>query len=321
MENRIGIAGSGAIACGLAATAAHHGPVLLVARSTGSAERARATVEKALARHGGEIDPGRVQIGTDSGALAGATFVVEAVVEDHDVKAALLSELAGTIEESAILATTTSSLSIERLAEESGVPERFVGLHVFNPVTRMKLVELIFPAAAGADVGRLRLGPHPAVLHLRQFGFQFGDAGGGGLHQLVRRQRGVGVRRVRRLLGVGGCVVRMWIGVHVRSVRGGRGPRQVFVWPDGRKLLGRRAPGWPCSGVTIKDAFRRGRGTRSGNPAALRLGHSLLALLLDFEIHLRRRSRHRENEARRLKAGVPPHPRHDFRQTPQTELT
>src|SRR5919201_2777739 len=47
-----------------------------------------------------------------------------------------------------MLATTTSSLSIERLAEASGAPERFVGLHVFNPVAKMKLVELAFPEAA-----------------------------------------------------------------------------------------------------------------------------------------------------------------------------
>ena len=157
MEQRVGIAGSGAIACGLAATAAHHGPVLLLARSESSAERARASVAKTLARQGVEVDPARVEIGTDAQVLAGADFIVEAVVEDHDVKAGLLAELAGVIGESAILATTTSSLSVERLAEESGVAERFVGLHVFNPVTRMKLVELVFPAAASADTRRRAL--------------------------------------------------------------------------------------------------------------------------------------------------------------------
>ena len=47
-----------------------------------------------------------------------------------------------------ILATTTSSLSIEELAAASGAAERFVGLHVFNPVTRMELVEIVFPAGA-----------------------------------------------------------------------------------------------------------------------------------------------------------------------------
>jgi 3-hydroxybutyryl-CoA dehydrogenase len=147
---RIAVAGSGAIACGLAATAAHHqGPVLLLARSQSSAERARARVEKTLARLGAEVDPAHVQIVTDPQALAPATFVVEAVVEDHDVKAALLGELDAIVDAEAILASTTSSLSIERLARASGRPERFLGLHVFNPVTKMRLVELVFPAAAG----------------------------------------------------------------------------------------------------------------------------------------------------------------------------
>jgi 3-hydroxybutyryl-CoA dehydrogenase len=148
MSERLAIVGSGAIACGLAATAAHHGPVLLLARSEESAERARRTVERTLTRLGAEIDPEHVQVITDRDAMADAGFVVEAVVEDHDVKAALLAELRGVLGPDAILASTTSSLSIESLARESGRPERFVGLHVFNPVTRMKLVELIFPSAA-----------------------------------------------------------------------------------------------------------------------------------------------------------------------------
>jgi 3-hydroxybutyryl-CoA dehydrogenase len=153
-RKRLAVAGSGAIACGLAATAAHHGPVLLLARSTSSAERARATVEKTLERLHAEVDPDHVQIVTDPQDLAGATFVVEAIVEDHDVKAALFGELNEILDPQAILASTTSSLSIERLASASGRPERFLGLHVFNPVTRMALVELIFPRAASAETRR-----------------------------------------------------------------------------------------------------------------------------------------------------------------------
>jgi 3-hydroxybutyryl-CoA dehydrogenase len=149
-SKHLAIVGSGAIACGLAATAAHHGPVQLLARSTSSAERARATVEKTLARLGGEVDPEHVQIVTDPQELAGEEFVVEAVIEDHHVKAGLLAELDAILDEDAILATTTSSLSIERLAEASGRPDRFLGLHVFNPVTKMRLIELVFPQAASA---------------------------------------------------------------------------------------------------------------------------------------------------------------------------
>ncbi len=157
MSKPLAVAGSGAIACGLAATAAHHGPVLLLARSDSSADRARATVEKTLIRLGAEVDPDHVQIVTEPQALAEATFVVEAVIEDHDIKAELLGELDAILGPEAILASTTSSLSVERLAQASGRPDRFVGLHVFNPVTKMRLVELIFPTAAGAETRRRAL--------------------------------------------------------------------------------------------------------------------------------------------------------------------
>ena len=157
MNERLAIVGSGAIACGLAATAAHHGPVLLLARSQSSAERAKATVEKTLSRMDAEIDPEHIQIVTDATALTQASFVVEAVVEDHDIKAGLLAELNGILDEQAVLASTTSSLSVERLAQASGRPERFLGLHVFNPVTRMKLVELVFPGAASEETRKRAL--------------------------------------------------------------------------------------------------------------------------------------------------------------------
>ena len=154
MNERLAIVGSGAIACGLAATAAHHGPVLLLARSERSAERASTIVDNTLARLAAEIDPEHVQIAIDVQALAEATFVVEAVVEDLAVKSAVLGELAGIVGAETVLASTTSSLSVHELAQASGRPDRFVGLHVFNPVTKMRLVELVF--AEGASKGTRR---------------------------------------------------------------------------------------------------------------------------------------------------------------------
>ncbi len=135
----------------MAATAAHHGPVLLLARSESSAERALARVRRTLSRLEAEVDPEHVQVVTDPKALEAATFVVEAVVENHNAKATLLAELDGILPAEAILASTTSSLSVTRLAEASGRRERFVGLHVFNPVTKMKLIELVFPPEATAE--------------------------------------------------------------------------------------------------------------------------------------------------------------------------
>jgi len=134
MDERIGIAGSGAIACGLAAAAARHGEVVLWARSDGSAQRARSQVESICGRLTGAVNAGQVRVETDLAALGQATAVVEAVAEDEAVKAGLLSDLGRVTGDGALLATTTSSLSIERLAQASGVAERFVGLHVFHPV-------------------------------------------------------------------------------------------------------------------------------------------------------------------------------------------
>lgn len=161
MEERLGIAGSGTIGCGLAASAARHGEVLLWARSDDSARRAHASISRTCAKLlGGEVDPDRVRIVTDLDDLAQATFLVEAVVEHHDMKAEILAELgelsrhAG---QNAVLATTTSSLSISELAKASGHPERFVGFHPFNPVPRMKLIELAFPPEATEETrGRAR---------------------------------------------------------------------------------------------------------------------------------------------------------------------
>ncbi len=77
--------------------------------------------------------------------------MVEAVAEDLGVKHEVLTRVATRIAPDAVLATTTSSLSVSDLAQVSGCAKRFVGLHVFNPVPRMKLVELVFPEAATDD--------------------------------------------------------------------------------------------------------------------------------------------------------------------------
>jgi 3-hydroxyacyl-CoA dehydrogenase len=138
LEETLGIAGSGTIACGLAQTAAEHGEVVVWARSEESAERARAST------------PG-VEVTTDVGALAGATFVVEAIAEDAGAKRELFGRLHEVLDDDAILATTTSSLSVQELAAGSGRPERFAGFHVFNPVPKMALVELAFPEEASPD--------------------------------------------------------------------------------------------------------------------------------------------------------------------------
>jgi 3-hydroxybutyryl-CoA dehydrogenase len=153
LRERVGIAGSGVIACGLAVAAAEQDEVLVWARSDDSAERARARVTKTCSKLDG-YNPDRIRIVTDLDELASATFLVEAVVEHHGSKTQVLAdlgELARHAGADAVLATTTSSLSITELAEASGHPENFVGLHPFNPVPKMQLVELAFPPQASEE--------------------------------------------------------------------------------------------------------------------------------------------------------------------------
>lgn len=157
VEERLGIAGSGAIACGLAATAAQHGEVLLWARSESSAERARGAVAKWCSKLSEEPIADRVTVVSNLAELAPATFIVEALAEDRAVKDPVLAELGRISGEDAVLGTTTSSLSVTELAAASGRPDRFVGLHVFNPVPKMALVELAYaPEAVEAVRERAR---------------------------------------------------------------------------------------------------------------------------------------------------------------------
>jgi 3-hydroxyacyl-CoA dehydrogenase len=135
LPETVGIAGSGAIAQGLARVATEAGEVVLWARSEESAERAEQAADDVTAS-------------TDLGALTGAAIVVEAVVEDIEIKKALHARLGEILPPETLLATTTSSLPVSELAEASGRPDRFAAVHFFNPVEKMELVELAFPAAA-----------------------------------------------------------------------------------------------------------------------------------------------------------------------------
>jgi 3-hydroxybutyryl-CoA dehydrogenase len=150
VEEKLGIAGSGEIACGLAAVAAEHGEVVVWARSPESCARALEAVR-------GGAGEAAVRVETDLDALAGASFVIEAIVEEHDAKARLLADLDRRLPAEAILATTTSSLSVVALGEAAGRPDQFVGFHVFNPVAKMELVELAFPPAASDGTRRRAL--------------------------------------------------------------------------------------------------------------------------------------------------------------------
>ena len=107
--------------------------------------------------------------GVDYAGVGRADVVVEAVIERMAVKEAVLREVEGVVGEGAVIASNTSSLSIDRMAAVLDRPERFAGMHFFNPVHRMPLVEVVRGAKTGDDAVEtlaalaVRLGKVPVV--------------------------------------------------------------------------------------------------------------------------------------------------------------
>jgi 3-hydroxybutyryl-CoA dehydrogenase len=147
---RPAIAGSGTIATGLAACASVASRVLLLARSDASAWRAEEQAQKLAGKVEG-ADGGRIKVTTDPADLGDCDLVVEAVVEELGPKAEVLKSVAEAAGD-ADLATTTSSLSLDEVGRGSGHAERVFGLHPFNPVVKMELIELCLPAAARDEI-------------------------------------------------------------------------------------------------------------------------------------------------------------------------
>jgi 3-hydroxybutyryl-CoA dehydrogenase len=145
------MAGSGTIACGLAACATTISKTILLARSDQSAWKAEEQAHTLCAKvDGGE--PKNLKVTTDPADLAACDLVIEAIVEDAAAKTELFRTL-GVACPDAALATTTSSLSVAGLGADGGHPERTFGLHPFNPVARMELVELCIPETTEREVG------------------------------------------------------------------------------------------------------------------------------------------------------------------------
>jgi 3-hydroxybutyryl-CoA dehydrogenase len=140
---RPGIAGSGTIACGLAAAVSQVAEVRLLARSDASAWRAEETAQ-AEARKLDRSAPSRIKVTTNPADLADRDLIVEAIAEDADAKVTLLTELGESCPD-ADLASTTSALPLDELRDRSGLGHRFFGLHFFNPVAKMELVEVCLP--------------------------------------------------------------------------------------------------------------------------------------------------------------------------------
>ena len=150
--SRVAVIGSGTIATGLAAVASTAAErVVLLARSPESAERAEAALARAITKLPAEPLVA-VEVSCDPDRLAGSELVIEAVAEDQAVKVEVLGRALAAVGQ-ADFATTTSSLSVSAIGNALNQPGSLVGIHVFNPVTGMDLVELCVPEAASPEVG------------------------------------------------------------------------------------------------------------------------------------------------------------------------
>ncbi len=158
----VGVVGSGTMASGIAEVFARAGiDVILVARSADKAALAMSRIEASLDRavakgrlteEQGAEARSRLRASSSLRELSYVDLVVEAVVEDLEVKRALFVELDRTCKPGAILATTTSSLPVIDLAMATGRPADVVGLHFFNPAAVMQLVEVVRTVATSQEV-------------------------------------------------------------------------------------------------------------------------------------------------------------------------
>jgi 3-hydroxybutyryl-CoA dehydrogenase len=150
---QIGVVGAGFMGSGIAESAARAGvAVRLYEPQAAPLEHSRSSIESSVARavqRGKLTDDeagalvGRIEWSTDLGALSEADLVVEAIVEDEEVKARTFAALDGVVGPETILASNTSSIPIAGLAAATGRPDRVLGLHFFSPVPVMKLVEVV----------------------------------------------------------------------------------------------------------------------------------------------------------------------------------
>ncbi len=150
---KIGILGTGTMGAGIAQILAQNGyEVVVRARRESSIEKGIATVEKNFNRMvernkitAEEKDTylSRIKGSTDISIIVDVDLVIEAATEDIDAKKALFSELDQLCKPDTIFATNTSSLSITEIAAATKRPDKVIGMHFFNPVASMKLVEII----------------------------------------------------------------------------------------------------------------------------------------------------------------------------------
>lgn len=195
---RVGVAGAGLMASQIAAQLALglRVPVILRDLDDTIAQKglagARDVIAQAAAR--GSLDEKTataiadgLSATTDVADLAGCDLVIEAVPEVLAIKKSVFAELEGVLDEQALLVTNTSSLSVSAMAADLHHPQRVVGLHFFNPVAKMPLVEVIHTDST--DDATLATGLE-VVRRLRKFAVQSADAPGFIVNRLLFRVLG-----------------------------------------------------------------------------------------------------------------------------------
>jgi 3-hydroxybutyryl-CoA dehydrogenase len=158
---RVGIVGSGIMGAGITEVAAKaEFEVVLRSRAQETADATLAQLDKSLSRQvekekisEAERDDalGRVRAVSDLGELAQCDLVIESVIEDLDVKKQLFDDLDRVCDDSAILATNTSTLPVIDMAMQTGRPENVCGIHFFNPAPAMPLVEVVKALTTGDE--------------------------------------------------------------------------------------------------------------------------------------------------------------------------
>ena len=158
---KIGVLGTGTMGAGIIQILAQNGyEVVLRARRETSVEKGIATVNKNLDKMVAkekitqEVKDeimSRVHGSTDISIVADADLIIEAATEDMEAKKALFAELNALCKPETIIATNTSSLSITEIGVASGRPDKVIGMHFFNPVPAMKLVEIISGLGTSPD--------------------------------------------------------------------------------------------------------------------------------------------------------------------------
>ncbi|MFC0203609.1 3-hydroxyacyl-CoA dehydrogenase family protein [Novosphingobium soli] len=157
----VGIIGAGIMGSGIAQTVASKGmDVVLTDVSLENAEKGKAGIAKGLARlvakdklTQADADAllGRITLAADYAAMSGADLIIEAATEREDIKHTIFEAAGKVLGANAIMASNTSSIPITRMAASSPDPARFCGLHFFNPVPVMGLVEVIPGLATSQD--------------------------------------------------------------------------------------------------------------------------------------------------------------------------